>query len=86
MLRPGGSFSAPFMLILADTRMYGVVLSSIGMIELAVITKFNINFLNRPTETNLRTEGRKLKLGKRLAVIEVTLYTDGFVDLVAHAS
>jgi len=86
MLRPGGTVSGPTMMALADATMYAVVLSAIGIVKLAVTTSFNINFLHCPTPADLMAEGRLLKLGKRLAVIEVTLHSDGHDDPVAHAT
>lgn len=86
MLRPGGTVSGPAMMALADATMYAVVLGAIGIVKLAVTTSFNINFLHRPTPADLMAEGRLLKLGKRLAVIEVTLHSDGHDEPVAHAT
>jgi uncharacterized protein (TIGR00369 family) len=86
MLRPGGTILGPTMMALADTTMYAVVLGAIGIVKLAVTTSFNINFLHRPSPADLIAEGRLLKLGKRLAVIEVTLHSDGHDEPVAHAT
>ncbi|HJO74297.1 MAG TPA: PaaI family thioesterase [Rhodospirillales bacterium] len=86
MLRPGGTVSGPTMMALADTTMYAVVLSAIGIVKMAVTTSFNINFLHRPTPADLMAEGRLLKLGKRLAVIDVTLHSNGHDEPVAHAT
>ena len=86
MLRPGGTVSGPTMMALADATMYAVVLGGIGIVKLAVTTSFNINFLHRPSPADLMAEGRLLKLGKRLAVIEVTLHSDGHDEPVAHAT
>jgi len=86
MLRPGGTVSGPTMMALADATMYAVVLSAIGIVKLAVTTSFNINFLHRPPPADLMADGRLLKLGKRLAVIEVTLQSDGHKEPVAHAT
>ncbi len=86
MLRPGGTVSGPTMMALADATMYAVVLGAIGIVKLAVTTSFNINFLHRPGPGDLMAEGRLLKLGKRLAVIEVTLHSDGHDAPVAHAT
>ncbi|PPR75332.1 MAG: hypothetical protein CFH05_00734, partial [Alphaproteobacteria bacterium MarineAlpha3_Bin4] len=77
MLRPGGTVSGPTMMALANTTMYAVMLSAIGVVKLAVTTSFNINFLLRPKPADLNAEGRILKLGKRLAVVEVTMHSDG---------
>lgn len=86
MLRPGGTVSGPTMMALADATMYAVVLSRLGAVTLAVTTSFNINFLHRPRPADLRADGRILKLGKRLAVVEVTLYSEGHADPIAHAT
>ena len=86
MLRPGGTLSGPTMMALADATMYAVVLSAIGIVKLAVTISFNINFLHRPPPADLMADGRLLKLGKRLAVIEVTPHSDGHKEPVAHAT
>jgi len=86
MLRPGGTVSGPTMMALADAAMYAAVLGAIGAVKLAVTTSFNINFLHRPSPADLMAEARVLKLGKRLAVIEVTLHSDGHDEPVAHAT
>jgi len=83
-IRPGGSISGPHMMMLADATMYAVVLSMIGKVELAVTTSFNINFLRKPTESDLTAEGKIIKLGKRLAVLEVSIFSQQ--DIVAHAT
>lgn len=85
-LRPGGTISGPVLMAAADLAMYGAVLSLIGPVELAVTTNLNINFLRRPHPGDVIAEARILKLGKRLAVGEVSLYLDGEDDLVAHVT
>jgi uncharacterized protein (TIGR00369 family) len=85
-LRPGNTISGPAMMGLADAAMYIALLSRIGMIALAVTTNFNINFLRRPKAENIIAEAKILKLGKRLAVGEITIFTEGEDDPVAHAT
>lgn len=85
-VRPGGTIAGPVMMALADYAMYAVTLSMIGKVELAVTTSLNINFLRKPAQRDVLAEGRVLKLGQRLAVIEVTLRADGEADPVAHAT
>ena len=46
----------------------------------------NINFLSRPEPRDILAEGRIVKLGKRLAFGEVTLYSEGKPDPVAHVT
>ena len=85
-LRPGGTISGPAMMMLADATMYAVVLSSIGIVELAVTTNFSINFLLRPKPADLIAQGRTLKIGRRLAVLEVDILSEGLEGPVAHAT
>ena len=86
LVRPGGTVAGPALMALADVTMYGVVLSLIGRVELAVTTSLTINFLRKPPPADILAEGRILKLGKRLAVGEVLLYSAGAADLVAHVT
>lgn len=83
-IRPGGTISGPTMMALADFTMYVGILASIGPVPLAVTTNLNINFLRKPEQRDLLAECRLLKLGKRLAVGEVTIRSDGAEDPVAH--
>jgi uncharacterized protein (TIGR00369 family) len=76
-IRPGGTISGPTMMALADFAMYVGLLASIGPVPLAVTTNLNINFLRRPDARDLIAECRLLKLGKRLAVGEVSIRSDG---------
>jgi uncharacterized protein (TIGR00369 family) len=83
-LRPGGTISGPMLMGLADLVVYAAVLSRIGRVELAVTTSLTINFLRKPQPAAVIAEGRLLKLGRRLAVGEVELFTEGESDMVAH--
>lgn len=85
-LRPGGTISGPSLMTLADTAMYMAVLARIGPVALAVTTNLNINFLRKPAPNDVIGQARLLKLGKRLAVGEVTLYSEGEAEPVAHAT
>jgi uncharacterized protein (TIGR00369 family) len=84
-LRPGGTISGPAMFSLADVALYAAILANIGEIALAVTTNLNINFMRRPAPADLIGEARLMKLGKRLAVGEVSIASVGSDDLVAHA-
>jgi uncharacterized protein (TIGR00369 family) len=83
-LRPGGTISGPMLMGLADLVVYAAVLSKIGRVELAVTTNLTINFLRKPAPAAIIAEARLLKLGRRLAVGEVELFTEGDSDMVAH--
>ena len=85
-LRPGGTVSGPIIMALADVAMYVAVLSAIGWVPLAVTTNLNINFLRKPAPRDLLAEARLIKLGKRLAVGEIGIRSEGEDDLVAHVT
>lgn len=85
-LRPGGTVAGPIMMALADFTMYLAVLSAIGWMPLAVTTNLSINFLRRPQPRDLLADARLIKLGKRLAVGEIGIRSDGDDELVAHAT
>jgi uncharacterized protein (TIGR00369 family) len=85
-LRPGGTISGPTMMELADLAMYVAILASIGKVPLAVTTSLNINFLRKPAPGPLLGECKLLKLGKRLAVGEVSIRSEGVADLAAHVT
>ena len=85
-IRPGGTLSGPSMMALADLALYVAILAHIGPVALAVTTNLSFNFLRKPGQTGLVAECRLLKLGKRLAVGEVSLYSDGGSEVVCHAT
>ena len=85
-LRPGGTISGPTMMELADFAMYVAIFSAIGPQTLAVTTNLNINFLRKPGQVDLLADARLMKVGKRLAVGEVTIYSDGADEPVAHVT
>jgi uncharacterized protein (TIGR00369 family) len=85
-VRPGGTISGATMMALADLAMYVAVLAAIGPVPLAVTTSLNINFLRKPARGDLVAEAKLMKLGKRLAVGEVGLWSVGNDGLVAHAT
>ena len=87
-LRPGGTVSGPIMMSLADAAIYSVILANIGLVSLAVTTNLSINFLRKPGPEDLYCRASILKLGKRLAVCEATLYNQepGIGKPVAHVT
>ena len=83
--RPGGTLAGPVMMSLADTSAWVAIMSQIGPVVLAVTTSLHIDFLRKPKLTDLMARTRMLKLGKRLAVVDVDLYSRGETELVAKA-
>ncbi len=84
--RPGGTVSGVAMFMLADFAVYVAIIAALGDTGLdAVTTNLNINFLSRPEPRDLIARVRLIRLGRRLAVGEAQIYSDGSEDLVAHA-
>lgn len=87
-LRPGGTVSGPVMMTMADTAAYLIILAHLGPVALAVTTNLNIHFMRKPEPGQLEATSRLLKLGKRLAVVEVRLHghADDTKEPYAHAT
>ena len=86
MIRPGGTVSGPTLMGLADAAAYAVILAHLGPVALAVTSNLNITFLHKPAPTGVRAETEILKLGRKLAVVDVRLFGDDRPDLVAQAT
>jgi acyl-coenzyme A thioesterase PaaI-like protein len=85
-LRPGGTVSGPVLMSIADVALYVAILGQIGIVPLAVTTSLNINFLRKPSsEKSIIGVCKLMKLGKSLAVGEVSLFSEGVDEPVAHA-
>ena len=74
------------MMALADNAAWLVILAHIGPVLLAVTTSLHIDFLRKPDVTDVLARAKLIKLGKRLAVVDVDLYSRDSTDLVAKAS
>lgn len=85
-IRPGGTISGPAMFTLADLAFYVAVLGALGPVALAVTTNLNINFLRKPAQRAMIADCRLLKLGKRLAVGEASLFSEGEAEPAAHVT
>ena len=84
-LRPGGTVSGPVLMAVADVALYVAIMGEIGLVPLAVTTSLNINFLRKPSsERDIIGVCKLLKLGSVLAVGEVSLYSEGQDEPVAH--
>lgn len=84
-LRPGGTVSGPVLMTVADVALYVAILGEIGIVPLAVTTSLNINFMRKPSADKAIIGVCKLmKVGKTLAVGEVSLYSEGVAEPVAH--
>ena len=85
-LRFGGTVAGPVLMELADVGLYVAILGEIGLVGHAVTTNLSINFLRKPSaDKDVIGHSKLLKLGKRLAVGEVLLYSEGDDEPIAHA-
>ncbi|GHC34330.1 PaaI family thioesterase [Aidingimonas halophila] len=77
-LRPGACVSGPTLVGLADVCLYVAILAQIGPEPMAVTTDLNCHFLHRARgDRDLIANAYLVKLGERLAVGEVELYSAG---------
>ena len=84
-LRPGGTVSGPAMMGLADCALYVAILGEIGLVALTVTTSLNINFLRKPAAgRDILGVCRLMKVGRTLVVGEVTIFSEGNDEPVAH--
>jgi acyl-coenzyme A thioesterase PaaI-like protein len=85
-LRPGGTVSGPVLMAVADVALYVAIFGQIGIVPLAVTTSLSVNFLRKPSaQRDILGVCKLMKVGKSLAVGEVTLYSEGSDEPVAHA-
>ncbi len=85
-LRPGNTVAGPVMMGLADAAIYVAILGELGLMALAVTTNLNINFLRKPrADADIIARCALIKIGTRLAIGEVFLYSEGDEEPVAHA-
>lgn len=89
-VRPGGSLSGPTIMTLADYTIWAVVLGMKGPdYHAAATSSLTVHFLRRAPAGDLLAEGRIIRLGRRLAVGEASVYADGSAggaDPVAHVT
>ena len=85
-LRPGGTVSGPTLMTLADTAAYLFLLSRLGPVALAVTTSIECHFLRKAPPGCLHATATPLKIGRRLAVVSVSLTAEGVDGPVGHAT
>lgn len=86
MRRPGDVISGPALFTAADVAMYALVLAHVGPELMAVTCQLNINFLNKGGLQDLIAEARLLKLGRKLATMDVMLRCGEDPTLIAHVT
>ncbi|MCA1940557.1 MAG: PaaI family thioesterase [Caenispirillum bisanense] len=76
----------PVLMGLADLTLYGVVLSHVGPVALAVTTSMAVDILEPPGASSVIARGRTLKAGKRLVVAAVTITAEDDGRPIAHCT
>jgi len=85
-LRPGNLVAGPTQMGLADRAAYAVILAHIGPVAMAVTSNLNFSFLRGVQMRTFHADARLLKLGRRLATVDVQLWQDDEDNLVAQAT
>ena len=85
-LRPGGTISGPSLMALADTGLWVALLAMIGREPLSVTSHLDIDFLRKPAPVDVIAHTTLHKVGKRLAVGDVLMFSDGEDMPCARAS
>lgn len=86
LLRPGGVISGPTLMSLADSAAYALVLAHIGDQLMAVTSQLNMSFLRGAKPGDMHAEAELLRLGRRLAVCDVRIWTETRDRLAAQAN
>lgn len=85
-LRPGATVSGPTLFSVADAVAWMLTLAHLDHDRDAVTSAVTMQFLRRPQPVDIVGEGRLLRMGRRLSVTDVLLFSDGLADPVAQAT
>lgn len=86
MLRPGGIVSGPTQMALADRAAYAVILAHIGIVPMAVTSNLNMSFLRALKATDFFADAQIIKLGRRLATVDVRIWQDEPENIAAQST
>lgn len=86
MLRPGRLISGPTQMALADRAAYAVILAHIGPVAMAVTSNLNMSFLRGAAFEPLYADAELIKLGRRLATVDVRIWQQEERNLVAQST
>jgi len=85
-LRPGGIISGPTLMSIADTAAYALILAHLGERLMAVTSSLTMNFLRGAAPGDITAEAVFLRLGRRIAVCDVKMWTEGPQRIAAQAT
>ncbi|WP_284125183.1 PaaI family thioesterase [Parerythrobacter aestuarii] len=86
MLRPGELVSGPTQMALADRAAYAVILAHIGPVAMAVTSNLNMSFLRGVKKAPVFADTSLLKLGRKLASVDVRLWQGEETHIVAQST
>lgn len=85
-LRPGGVIAGPNLMAIADAAAYALILAHVGDQLMAVTSSLTMNFLRGARPGDLHAEALMLRLGRRIAVCDVRIWTETPERLAAQAT
>jgi uncharacterized protein (TIGR00369 family) len=86
MLRPGDIVSGGSQMQFIDGAAYAVVLAHVGPVAMAVTHTLNVSFLRACRRETMIADARLMKLGRRLATVDVRLWQGSEDRLVAQST
>ncbi len=86
MLRPGNIISGPTLMGLADVAAYAVIAAHHGPEAMAVTSSLSMSFLRACAFATVHADARILKLGRRLATVDVRVWQESEANLVAQST
>jgi len=85
-MRPGNMVNGPTQMHLADSVAYVCVFTKLGITPMAVTSSLNMHFLRPCIGPAVKAEGKMVRIGKTLAVIEVQIFGEGHEDPASVAT
>jgi len=85
-IRPGGFINGPTQMALADHAAYVAIFTLKGVTPMALTSNLNIDFLRPAQGKTLTAHCRTLKMGRKLGVFTVEMYTTDAEKPVSHAT
>ncbi|MGC2856598.1 PaaI family thioesterase [Novispirillum sp. DQ9] len=83
---PNGGVTGAALMALADVAIYGVVLSVVGPVPLAVTTHLNVDLVRRCPRGDVIASASLIRAGRRLVTAEAWLASAADRKVVAHAT
>ena len=70
----------------ADRAAYAVILAHIGIVPMAVTSNLNMSFLRGIAERDFHADATIIKLGRRLATVDVRIWQDDEANIAAQST